>query len=175
MVRHGQSKDNAHKIVSGTHETELSQLGTQQAHDAGDHARALQIDLIISSPMKRAQQTAHIIAEEIAYPATDIITMPELAERGLGKLEGTSYAQNPRLNGNFPAVEHIQGVEKLPVFHARIQHALRQILGYKKNQSILIVCHVNVGRMLRTVAGGKKPLAMYDQTKLENGKIYPLL
>lgn len=175
MVRHGQSQDNAHKIVSGTHETKLSELGMQQAHNAGDHARALQIDLIVSSPMQRAQQTAEIIARELAYPASDIITLPELAERHLGKLEGASYAQNPRLNGNFPAVEHIQGVEKLPVFHTRVQHALRQILAHKQSKAILIVCHVNVGRMLRTIAEGKKPFGMYDQTKLENGKIYPLL
>lgn len=175
LIRHGQSKDNAHKIVSGSHETPLSGLGTEQAHAAGRNARALGIDLIVASPLGRAQQTAKIIAEEIGYPSGDILTIPELAERDLGKLEGTSYANNPRLNGNFPAVEHIQGVEKLEPFYARVQHALRQIVHDKHHHNVLIVCHVNTGRMLRTIAEGKKPFAMYGQIKLENGKIYPLL
>lgn len=175
MVRHGQSQDNAHKIVSGTHETPLSELGREQARAAGQHARALSIDLIVASPLGRAQQTAKIIAEQIGYPESDILTLPELAERDLGKLEGTSYAKNPRLNGNFPAVEHIIGVEKLPHFHARVQHALRHILHDKKHQNVLIVSHVGVGRMLRVVASGKEPFALYDQMKPENGVIYPLL
>jgi uncharacterized phosphatase len=175
VVRHGQSKDNAHKIVSGSHETSLSELGIQQAHAAGRNARALRIDLIVASPMGRAHHTARIIAEEIGYPPQDILTVAELTERDLGKLEGTSYAKNPRLNGNFPAVEHIQGVEKLTPFHNRVQHALRQVLHSKKHHIVLIVCHANTGRMLRAIAEGKKPLAMYDQPKLENGTIYPLL
>lgn len=175
IVRHGQSKDNAHKIVSGTHETPLSELGREQARAAGQHARGLSIDLIVASPLGRAQQTAKIIAEQIGYPEEDIITIPELAERDLGKLEGTSYAKNPRLNGNFPAVEHIMGVEKLDPFYNRVQHALRQILSYKKHQQILVVCHVGVGRMLRTIVANHKPLSMYDQPKLENGTIYPLI
>jgi ribonuclease H / adenosylcobalamin/alpha-ribazole phosphatase len=175
MVRHGQSKDNAHKIVSGTHETPLSELGKEQARAAGRHARGLAIDLIVASPLERAQHTARIIAEETGYPATDIVTIPEFSERDLGKLEGTSYAQNPRLNGNFPAVEHIVGVEKLPHFNHRVEHGLRQLLHDKQHKTILIVCHVGVGRMLRVVTAGKKPLELYDQPKLENGVIYPLL
>lgn len=175
VIRHGQSKNNALKIVTGGRETPLSELGHEQAHTAGRDARALHIDTIFASPLGRAQQTAKIIAEEISYPLDDIITIPELTERDLGQLEGISYAKNPRLNGNFPAVEHIVGVEKLELFHNRVQHALRQILHDKKRKSILIVCHVNVGRMLRTIVDGKKPFHMYDVPKLENGKIYPLL
>lgn len=175
MVRHGQSVDNAHKIVSGRHETPLSELGKEQARAAGQHARGLALDLIVASPLMRAQQTAKIIAEAIGYPEADIVTIPELAERDLGNLEGTSYAQNPMLNGNFPATDHIIGVEKLEPFYHRVQHALRQVMHYKKHHRILIVCHVGVGRMLRTIAEGKKPLTMYEQAKLENGKIYPLV
>jgi uncharacterized phosphatase len=175
IVRHGQSQDNAHKIVSGTHETPLTQLGREQARTAGQYARGLSLDLIVASPLGRAQETAKIIADEIGYPHGDILTLSELSERDLGKLEGTSYAKNPRLNGNFPAVEHIFGVEKLTPFHNRVQHALRQILSQKKQQRILVICHVGVGRMLRTIIANHKPFAMYDEPKLENGTIYPLI
>jgi uncharacterized phosphatase len=175
LMRHGQSNDNAHKIVSGSTETPLTELGKEQARTAGEHAKALAIDLIVCSPMGRARQTAKIVAKEIGYPEEDITVMPELAERELGKLEGTSYAKNERLNGNFPAVDYILGVEPLPHFYARVQHALREVLHDKKHHSVLIVSHQGVGRMLRTIAHDKKPHDMYKQEHLTNGMLYPLL
>jgi uncharacterized phosphatase len=175
IVRHGQTRDNAYKIVSGSHETPLTELGREQAAQAGEHAKGLNVDLIVASPLGRAQTTAKIIADVIGYPPGDIVTMPELSERDLGKLEGTSYATNPRLNGNFPAVEHIVGVEPLAQFHSRVQHALRQLMHDKKHHCILVVSHFGVGHMLRTIVEGKKPIHMYDQPHLNNGAIYPLL
>jgi uncharacterized phosphatase len=175
LLRHGQSNDNAHKIVSGSTETPLTELGKQQAKTAGEDARALGIDLIVCSPMGRAKQTAKIVAKEIDYPADDIEIMEEFAERDLGNLEGHSYAKNERLNGNFPAVDFILGVEPLPQFYSRVQHGLREILKRKKYHCVLIVSHQGVGRMLRTVAHGKKPHDVYDQIHLNNGTLYPLL
>jgi uncharacterized phosphatase len=175
LMRHGQSNDNAHKIVSGSTETPLTELGKEQALAAGEHAKALAIDLIVCSPMGRAKQTAKIVAKEIGYPEDDIKVMPELAERELGELEGRSYAKNERLNGNFPAVDYILGVEPLPQFYSRVQHALREILQDKKHRSVLVVSHQGVGRMLRTIAHGKKPHDMYKQSHLDNGMLYPLM
>ena len=174
VVRHGQTHDNAHKIVSGSGETDLSQLGITQAKAAGQNAKQFGFDLIVASPLSRAQQTAHIIAEQVDYPAHLIQIIPELAERYLGELQGVSYAGNEQLNGNFPAVDHIYGVEKLSSFHSRIQHALRQLLQDKTHKTILIVCHLGVGRMLKTVAQGQPPQVMYSQPRLENATIYPL-
>lgn len=174
MVRHGQSKNNAAKIVTGSNESPLSELGKIQAQTAGQHARGLNIDLIVASPLGRAQQTAQIIAKEIGYDQENITTAKGFAERDLGKLEGFSYAHNERLNGNFPAVEHIAGVESLTHFHQRVQHELRDLL-HDKHKNILIVCHIGVERMLKTIVEGKEPFAIYSQPHLENAHIYPLL
>jgi uncharacterized phosphatase len=175
MVRHGQSKDNAHKLVSGDRETELTELGKRQAKQAGKKAKDLDIDVIICSPLARAQQTAKIIADELDIPESRIITLHDLRERDLGDLEGRSYAKNERLNGNFPAVEHIRGVEPLDYFHARVQNGLRQVLHEHSTKNVLIVAHFIVGRMLRVVVGGRKAHAIYDEARLENGVIYPLI
>ena len=175
MVRHGQSTDNAHKLVSGDRETELTELGKRQAKQAGKKAKELNIDVIICSPLTRARQTAKIIAEELDMPESRIITVQDLRERDLGDLEGQSYAKNDRLNGNFPAVEHIRGVEPLTYFHARVQNGLRDILHEHSTQNVLIVAHFIVGRMLRVVVEGRKAHAIYDEPRLENGVIYPLI
>ncbi len=175
MVRHGQSNDNAHKLVSGDRETELTELGKRQAKQAGKKAKELSIDVIICSPLTRAQQTAHIITDELDMSPAHIITLQDLRERDLGDLEGRSYAKNDRLNGNFPAVEHIHGVEPLNYFHARVQNGLRDILREHSTQNVLIVAHFIVGRMLRVVVEGRKAHAIYDEPRLENGVIYPLI
>ena len=175
MVRHGQSKDNAHKLVSGDRETTLTELGKEQARQAGRKAKAFKIDLIVCSPLQRAQQTARLIADELDMPDSAIVTIQELRERDLGDLEGHSYAKNERLNGNFPAVEHIRGVEPLTYFHSRVQHGLRQILQHKQHKSVLIVCHFIVGRMLRVIMQDKKAEAIYDEPRIENATIYKLM
>lgn len=175
MTRHGQSLDNANKIVSGDRETPLTELGKHQSRQLGNQARELGIDLIVSSPLKRARQTASLIAETMGYPESSIKIMEELAERSLGALEGHSYARNELLNGNFPAVEHIKGVEPLSQMHGRIQHALREITGDKQHKSVLIVAHFIVGRMLRTIVDNRPARAIYEEPRLENATIYQLI
>lgn len=175
IVRHGQSQDNAHKIVSGISETTLTQLGREQARLAGKQANELKIDFIACSPLGRAKETAALIADALDYPESKIKIMPELKERALGDLEGRSYASNELLNGNFPATELIAGVEPLTLVHSRVQQALRKIHSLKGHKNVLIVCHMNIGRMLQVIAGGGDPNQLYDQPRLENGQILPLL
>jgi probable phosphoglycerate mutase len=174
-MRHGQSLDNANKLVSGTRETPLTELGKHQAKLAAAKMKDLQIDKIVCSPLGRAQETARIIADVLDYPDGSILTLDELRERDLGDLEGVSYAKNERLNGNFPAVEHIRGVEPLGRLHGRVQHALRLITQDKRHKVVLIVCHFIVGRMLRVVVEGKEPRAIYDEPRLENATVYRLV
>jgi broad specificity phosphatase PhoE len=175
VMRHGQTVDNAHKLVSGDRETLLSELGKRQAKLAGQKAKKISFDLIVTSPLRRAKQTAKIVAEVIGYPESAVKVIDELRERHLGVLEGASYASNERLNGNFPAVEHIHKVEPLDHFHARVQHSLREIMRDKKHTTILIVCHSGVLRMLRVIAEGKKPHAIYDYARVENATIHKLM
>lgn len=174
-MRHGQSLDNANKLVSGNRETPLTELGKYQAKLAARRSKKLPIDLIVCSPLGRAKQTASIMADILDYPEASILMLDELRERDLGDLEGVSYAKNERLNGNFPAVEHIRGVEPLDRLHARVQHAMRLIMQDKKHRCVLVVCHFIVGRMLRVVAEGKEPQAIYEEPRLENATIYPLI
>lgn len=174
LMRHGQTVDNAHKLVSGDRETPLSELGKHQAKLAGQKAAQLGVDQIVCSPLGRAQETAAIVAEAIGYPNAGITTIAQLRERHLGVLEGISFARNERLNGNFPAVEHIHGVEPLNHFHTRVQHALRQIMQDKKHHTVLVVCHGGVVRMLQVVAAGRPAAAVYGLPHIQNAAIYKL-
>lgn len=174
LLRHGQSEANAQQIVAGSHDSPLSELGRSQARLAGQNAkRFFQIDLIVSSPMKRALETAQIIASSLGISTESIVILNDLRERDLGTLEGLSYSAAPQYNGNFEDAENAPGIEPIGALHHRAALVLQQ-LRELPNQQILVVTHNGVGRMLRTIASGDKPLSLYDQPRLDNAIIYPL-
>jgi broad specificity phosphatase PhoE len=89
FLRHGQSVANHDGIIQGHLDYPLSDLGRQQA-DARADAWAIEgrtYDLIISSPLQRARQTAAILAERLARPME---LDPAWKERQLGNAQGTS-------------------------------------------------------------------------------------
>lgn len=174
IVRHGQSIANQKRIIAGQHESPLSQLGIEQVHHAAKSACRYEFDFIISSPMSRARQTAEIIATAIGYPLEDIAYMSQLIERNLGELEGKSYDDTPFGSGNVEDAEGASGIEPITHLYDRAAEALSKIYE-SPAQKILVVCHNGTGRMLRTVALGGKPLDIYDQPRLENAVIYPLI
>ena len=90
LVRHGESTANAARLISN-HQPDISltATGRTQAHDA---ARALQhrygsIASLISSPLRRAAETAAFFASEFDIKASQSSL---LSEFDLGTLEGAS-------------------------------------------------------------------------------------
>lgn len=64
LVRHGESTSNAGGLHQD-HTPDLSALGKKQAHLVAERFNNIPIDIIISSPYSRAQQTAEIIHKKI--------------------------------------------------------------------------------------------------------------
>jgi len=175
IIHHGQTVSNANKVVSGSHESPLTELGRHQIQFEAEKALHLGIELIVCSPMQRAIDSARIVADTLNYPRENIRVMEQLRERGLGELEQKSYAHNDRLSGNYPETETVPAVEPIATFHARVQAALRDLLQTRRYHTVLIVCHMNVGRMLEVVAANKPPLSMYDMPRLDNAHLKRLL
>lgn len=87
LVRHGQSEGNTTGILSRNHETlPLTSKGVQQAEAVSKELNKLKVEIIVSSPLLRARQTAEIIAERIGLGFT---MDTRLQERDFGQLEGT--------------------------------------------------------------------------------------
>ncbi|RPI31749.1 MAG: histidine phosphatase family protein, partial [Chloroflexota bacterium] len=65
LLRHGESVGNANGVYQGQADFELSDLGRRQAQALAERwvAEEKTFDLVISSPLLRARQTAEIIAE----------------------------------------------------------------------------------------------------------------
>ena len=85
VARHGQTAWNALNKTCGTTDLPLNELGLQQAEELADKVEHLGIDLIISSTLIRAQQTAAAVSRRIGVP---VITDSRIVEQNYGIYEG---------------------------------------------------------------------------------------
>jgi probable phosphoglycerate mutase len=87
LVRHGESTWNTLGLAQGHRdEAELTARGAAQAAAVADQFRSLQVSAMFSSDLRRALQTAAVLAR---VPGLPVIRDARLRERSLGVLEGT--------------------------------------------------------------------------------------
>lgn len=143
FVRHGLSEMNKKKVFAGSTNTALSDEGRVQARRAGQTAKTLNIDGIVSSPLVRAHETAQIIAKQINYPEEDIHINSLLTERHFGELEGQAWSPDLNLDG-------IVDIETVDTIIARAHLALEWLRSLDAT-TVLVVSHGSFGRALRSV------------------------
>ena len=71
VVRHGETEKNKYGLIQGQTECDLSKNGIEKAKELIPIVRNLKIDVVISSPLKRAYDTASIITEGKYYIGTE--------------------------------------------------------------------------------------------------------
>ena len=77
-ARHGQTRWNVENIVCGRSDIPLTAEGEKQAQALADKAADCRLDVIIASPMIRAQQTARAVAERCGI---EVLTDKGLSNR----------------------------------------------------------------------------------------------
>lgn len=86
LFRHGETNYNVKGILQGQGiDSELNDNGKEQADVLGQSLSNIKLDLIISSPLKRALQTAAIVNK---YQNVDVLLEPLLKEGCFGIVEG---------------------------------------------------------------------------------------
>ena len=154
-IRHGRTQMNAEDLVCGVTDIPLIELGIQQAKTASENIyKKIQngeipaIDLIISSPLLRAQQTAQIIASKlnITYQIEESLT-----EQNYGKMEGCSrFDENYLAIRSQFAVKYPEGESMLDVAK-RVYNFLDEAKSkYANFNHILLVCHGGTIRLVNT-------------------------
>ena len=101
LIRHGQTTYNATGRMQGHLDTELSELGYEQARAA---ARLLQdqgVSKIVASDLIRARETARVVAETLGM---DFTTDARLRETHLGQWQGRTSAE---VDAEFPGARAI--------------------------------------------------------------------
>jgi uncharacterized phosphatase len=138
-------------VYSGATDTPLTDDGRAQAKKAGQAAKDLNIDLIVSSPLSRALETAQIVAREISYPVEEIITHNDLVERHFGKLEGEPWP----LGKPFDADLGVETDEALLIRAQRVLDWINRVPG----DHVLIVAHGAIGRAIRSILKTEFPMS----------------
>lgn len=142
MIRHGQTDWNVARKVQGKADIELNKIGREQAREVSKKLKNKKIDIIISSPLKRAKETAQIIAEEIKCP---VIYEEGVIERDMGEYEGIGVEEFASISfWNYKKNVKYERAENIRVFFDRIYKFLDKIKEKYNGKNILIVAHGGV-------------------------------
>jgi 2,3-bisphosphoglycerate-dependent phosphoglycerate mutase len=100
LLRHGQSTWNLENRFTGWVNVPLSELGEQEAAEAGKQMRDIQIDVAFTSVLKRAIDTLTIALEAAGQPDVPFTEDAAINERMYGDLQGLNKAETAKQYGD---------------------------------------------------------------------------
>lgn len=170
IVRHGETDENAKKIIQGQTDNSLNEKGRKQAKEIGRQLKEKQkIDMVFCSPLKRCQETLEEILSE--YPIEGEICMSCLIqERDFGEYTGMEtclinwdemYEDN-KLNQEM-------GVESLSKLEKRVELFLEDLKLEGDEKTVLIVSHGGPIMAMINKLSGKN--LRYPEATINNGEI----
>ena len=142
FIRHGQTETNKEHKLQGRSDIPLNETGREQAASAAAWFRSqgITFDLVYSSPLTRAKDTAGIIA-----PGKQIHTDERIIEIDYGIYEGMNLDHpSPELTAFFADFIHNpapEGMEALSHIIERFGEFLEDIRPQVENRNILISTH----------------------------------
>lgn len=165
FVRHGQTDWNKIGKMQGHIDIELNNEGKQQAMIVKEKLSGVKFDMVFSSPLKRAVETAKIICDQ------EVLVDDRLIERCNGELEGKLKTEIEVLIDFNDQNETRFGIEPLNTFKARINDFLNETLKKYKDKNVLVVTHAGVCLYVRCYFEGE-PDNLYEKYKLNNGEFF---
>lgn len=150
FVRHGQTDLNKQHVFQGSIDEPLNELGMLQAIEVATKLKNEKIDVIYSSPLKRAYTTAEAVNK---FHNVEILKDKRISELNLGKLEGQHYDKESLEKLIKSSKEYGgEGVEDLI---KRVKKFLQDIEN-QKGKNILVVAHGGVYKAMYFCLTGEK-------------------
>lgn len=152
FVRHGQTVWNVENKICGASESPLTELGHEQARETGRalkqriDAGELAIDEILTSPLRRAYDTAREISDITGIPMR---TEPGLSEQNFGKWEGTPRDGKDFARAKENFVDSFGGGESMMRMAQRIYNLLDD-LKKEPEKTYLLVAHNGISRIVES-------------------------
>ncbi len=143
LLRHGQTDWNINFLLQGVTDIPMNQTGIEQVELAAKAIRAEDWDVVLTSPLSRARQTAEIIASQHGY--TEIIEQELLIERSFGEAEGLSHEQ---WRAKYSNLDVIPGGESRTQLAERSRLLLETISQELAGKRVLAISH---GALIRTL------------------------
>ena len=151
LARHGQTEWNVGKIFRGRVDVNLDEVGVKQAELLGKYLSNCELEAVYSSPLKRALDTATIVAR---YHKVDVHTAGGLIDLDYGKWQSLPEQEVKRLYPallnkwhNNPHKVRMPGGESLEDVRGRVIELVDDVLS-KYQSRVLLVSHRVVLKVL---------------------------
>lgn len=163
FMRHGRSLADDEGLHGGRYDDSLTEIGRQQARRRASllTSENLNLDKIISSTLKRAAETAEIVANELHVP---VEYCQDWMERDNGPLAGMTFEDGkqkypiPDFKNRFDMLIPDQGGESEFQLHHRALKALMNLVALETG-NYLIVSHGGfLNAVMRCIVGIQPPV-----------------
>ena len=151
LLRHGQTDWNINFLLQGVTDIPMNQTGIEQVKLAAQAIRAEDWDVVLTSPLSRARQTAEIIASQHGY--TEIIEQELLIERSFGEAEGLSHEP---WRAKYSNLDVIPGGESRTQLADRSRLLLETISQELAGKRVLAISHGALIRALIAIASNNE-------------------
>lgn len=160
LARHGATAFSLEKRFSGPggRDLPLAPIGLLQAQAlAAELAERGGLDLIIASPLLRAQQTAQLVAKATGL---EIETEADFAECAFGQWDGLTFAQVqagwPELVEDWLRSTAVAppGGESLDAVKFRVERGRRRLIENHQGQRVAVIAHVTPIKIMVGIAVG---------------------
>ena len=171
IVRHGETDWNAQGRLQGREDIELNDSGRKQALKIAAYLSEEHWDAVVSSPLKRAFETAQIIARVLSV--SEIQVEEQITERDYGEASGLwPEERRSRFPGGIP------GQEDFELLRQRAMSGLQKIANDHLGKRIIVISHgALTNSILYTLSGGefgsfktRLKNGCINQVKLQNGQ-----
>lgn len=152
VIRHGESESNLQGKYGGHYNTPLTPKGLNQAEQLIENLFGINFEIIISSSLIRARQTAEIIKEAYNLP---LVLSDDFRERNLGVYEGLTKEE---IIDKYPDLWHRHCTRKFDdaptngetyqQFIERITKSLIKLHENYHDKCVLLVTHFFVTRVI---------------------------
>lgn len=163
LVRHGETDWNLVGRIQGSTDIPLNETGRAQAQATGEKMQGRRWDVIISSPLSRAMETASIIAKAVGLPEPTPIA--DIVERHYGEAEGMT---GPELEAFYPNDTPVPGRETREAVKERVISALHSIAKENLGKNVIVVAH---GGVIRAVLQSTTGHAFFGE-RITNGSVH---
>jgi broad specificity phosphatase PhoE len=177
LVRHGETEWNRQGRFQGQIDVPLNDNGRQQAAQAGEFLKSVQIDFAISSSMSRPKETAEIILKH--HPDVQLTTRDDLREISHGLWEGKLEAE---IEQGYPGLLHQWQLHpetvQMPEGENLQQVWDRAIAGWNaivesysgQNCTVMVVAHDAINKAILCYIAGLGPESFWN-FKQGNGAV----
>lgn len=150
VVRHGETIWNREHKVQGISDISLTDKGREDARELQELVSSLNIDVVISSPLVRARETAKILVDSKLPINTD----DRIKERDWGMNEGALIDTVDRWDcWDVVLNTKVQNIECIQDFMYRVSDFIEDIRIRYKDKNVLIVTHSAVSRVIHYLLG----------------------